>query len=208
MKHFTAVNTLLVSLARTPKKGGLAKVKFQFTAKIQAALDWPDVDDRTGEWCPTIDQIAAQTIELVPNNPEVSHNKISLDVVSIGDFVVVRKSKKEGKNSAKATKSITEVLCTIKFVDPTGCMKLEQFMQGAKRSEMRVTYTPQPAQDELPGTRVDVQSGEVDGKQLPLATQKQIDAINEIPERDPNAEYVERARERMSKRGRPAKDVQ
>ena len=73
---------------------------------------------------------------------------------------------------------------------------------------MLVVYTPEPTQDELPGTRVDVQTGEVDGAQMPLATQEQIDAVNEIPERDPNAEYVERARERMAKRGRPAKDVQ
>lgn len=32
MKHFTAVNTLLVSTKRT-KKGGFANVKFQFDAE-------------------------------------------------------------------------------------------------------------------------------------------------------------------------------
>ena len=101
-------------------------------------------------------ELAAQNIEFVPNNPELNHNAVSVEAQSIGDFVVVRKKKKEGKNSVKADKVITEVLCLIRFQDPTGCAKLEQYMQGAKRSEMRVSYTPQPQQDELPGTRVDV----------------------------------------------------
>ena len=205
MKHFTAVNTLLMSTKRTPKKGGEAKVKFQLAAKISAALEWPEMPDGTAEWCPDVAELKAGNIEFIPNNPEVSHNATSIDADSIGDFVVVRKQQKEGKNSKHAAKTLTEVLCTIKFSDPTGCAKLEQYMQGAKRSEMRVSYTPQPKQEDLPGTRVDMTP---DSSQLPLATQEQIDAVNEIPECDPNAEYVERARERMAKRGRPAKDVQ
>ncbi|MFZ1007183.1 MAG: hypothetical protein WAN65_10120 [Candidatus Sulfotelmatobacter sp.] len=202
MKHFTAVNTLLVSTKRT-KKGGFANVKFQLTAKITKALDWPEMPDGTAEWCPDVDELAAQTIEFVPNNPELNHNAVSIEAMSIGDFVVVRKHKTEGKNAVKATKTITEVLCLIKFQDPTGCAKLEQYMQGAKRSEMKVSYTPQPKQDELPGTRVDMS----DDSQLPL-TPEAKEAANDTPETDPNAEYVERAKERMAKRGRPAKDVQ
>ena len=203
MKHFTAVNTLLVSTKRT-KKGGFANVKFQLTSKITKALDWPDMPEGTAEWCPDVDELVAQNVEFVPNNPELNHNAVSVEAQSIGDFVVVRKRKKEGKNSVKADKVITEVLCLIRFQDPTGCAKLEQYMQGARRSEMRVSYTPHPQQDELPGTRVDV-TGETD---LPLlGTAEAREAANSTPETDSNAEYVERAKERM-KRERPAKNVQ
>lgn len=204
MKRFTAVNTLLVSTKRT-KKGGFASVKFQLTPKITKALEWPEMPEGTAEWCPDVDELAAQTIEFVPNNPELNHNAVSVEATSIGDFVVVRKRLNEGKNSQLAQKTITEVLCLIKFQDPTGCAKLEQYMQGAKRSEMHVSYTPQPKQDELPGTRVDMSPDPA----LPFQTEERAAAIaEEFPDRDPNAEYVERAKERMAKRGRPRKDVQ
>ena len=126
----------------------------------------------------------------------------SIDASSIGDFIVVRKKKKAGKNSVKADKTITEVICIIRFADPTGCAKLEQYMLSAARSEMLVVYTPQPTQDELPGTRVDMTP---EDSQLPLDPEA-VKAANETPT-DPNVEYVERAKERM-KRGRPPKDVQ
>ena len=206
-KRFTAVNALLVSTTRD-KNGGRAKVKFQLTAKVTKALDWPEMPEGTAEWCPDVDELKSSLIEFTPNNEELRDKATSVDASTIGDFIVVRKKKKAGKNSVKDDKTITEVICTIRFADPTGCAKLEQYIQSAARSEMLVVYTPQPTQDELPGTRVDVQTGEVEGAQMPLATQEQIDAVNEIPERDPNAEYVERARERMAKRTRPAKDVQ
>ena len=189
-KHFTAANTLLVSTSRT-KKGGFARVKFQLTPKTAKALDWPEMPDGTAEWCPDVDELAAQNIEFVPNNPELNHNSVSIEAQSIGDFVVVRKKKKEGKNSVRADKVITEVICLIKFADPTGCAKLEQYMQGAKRSEMHVSYTPQPTQDELPGTRVDMSEG-----QLPL-TEEAREAANATPEG-----------ESKPKRGRPPKNVQ
>lgn len=206
-KRFVAVNALLVSCTRN-KDGGRAKVKFQLTAKVTKALDWPEMPEGTAEWCPDVDELISSLVEFTPNEQELRDKAIRIDASTIGDFIVVRKKKKAGKNSVKADKTVTEVICTIRFGDPTGCAKLEQYLQSAARSEMLVVYTPQPTQDELPGTRVDVQSGEVDGSQMPLATQEQIDAVNEIPERDPNAEYVERARERMAKRTRPAKDVQ
>ena len=47
-KHFTAVNTLLVSTIRT-KKGGFARVSFSLTSKITKALDWPEMPDGTAE---------------------------------------------------------------------------------------------------------------------------------------------------------------
>lgn len=181
---------MLVSTSRT-KKGGFARVKFQLTSKITKALDWPEMPDGTAEWCPDVDELAAQNIEFVPNNPELNHNSVSIEAQSIGDFVVVRKKKKEGKNSVRADKVITEVICLIKFADPTGCAKLERYMQGAKRSEMRVSYTPQPVQGELDGTRVDMSEG-----QLPL-TEEAREAANATPEG-----------ESKPKRGRPPKNVQ
>jgi len=206
-KRFTAVNALLVSTTRN-KDGGRAKVKFQLTEKVRKSLEWPEMPDIVGEWSPDYGELKATLVEFTPNNEELKAAATSVDASAIGDFQIQRKHKKTGKNAVKADKIITQVICTVTFSDPTGCAKLEQYLQSAARSEMLVVYTPQPTQDELPGTRVDVQTGEVNGAQMPLATQEQIDAVNEIPERDPNAEYVERARERMAKRGRPAKDVQ
>lgn len=122
-KRFIAVNTLLISTSRT-KKGGFAKVKFQLTAKVTAALEWPEMPEGTAEWCPDVDEVMSDLIELTPNNPELRKNSVSIDASSIGDFIVVRKRKKAGKNSVRADKLITEVIATIKFTDPTGCAKL------------------------------------------------------------------------------------
>jgi hypothetical protein len=195
-KRFVAVNALLVSTTRD-KNGGRAKVKFQLTAKVTKALEWPEMPEGTAEWCPDVDELKSSLIEFTPNNDELKHAATSVDASSIGDFIVVRKKKKSGKNSVKADKTITEVICTIRFGDATGCAKLEQYIQAAARSEMLVVYTPQPQQDELPGTRVDMTP---EDSQLPLATAEQREAVAEIPDGDPNVEYVERAKERLEKR--------
>ena len=152
---FIAQNALLVSATRD-KKGGKAKVKFQLTDKVTEALGWPTMPEGTAEWCPDVDELVATLVEFTPNNGELRHNATSIDASSIGEFIVVRKKKKIGKNAVKAEKIITEVICLIKFADPLGCAKLEQYLLGAKRSEMLVCYTPQPTQKDLPGTRVDM----------------------------------------------------
>lgn len=148
-KRFIAVNALLVSTSRT-KKGGFAKVKFQLTAKVTEALDWPEMPEGTAEWCPEVEELQAEIVKFKPNNEEMASKATTINATSIGDFVVVRKKKKSGKNSVKANKVITEVICTIKFADPIGCAKLEQYILGAARSEMLVVYTPQPVQEEIP----------------------------------------------------------
>jgi hypothetical protein len=201
-KRLTAVNTLLVSATRD-KKGGHAKVKFQLTSKVTKALEWPEMPEGTAEWCPDVDELKASLVEFTPNNEELRDKATSIDATSIGDFIVVRKKKKAGKNSVKADKTITEVICVIRFSDPTGCAKLEQYMLSAARSEMLVVYTPQPTQDVLPGSRVDMTP---EDSQLPLDSEALADA-NATPAEDPNVAYVERAKERM-KRGHPPKDVQ
>ncbi len=181
-KRFTAVNALLISTTRD-KMGGRAKVKFQLTAKVTKALGWPEMPEGTAEWCPDVNELVSTLVELTPNNPELRQNSVSIDTESIGDFMVTRKKKKVGKNAVKAEKTITEVSCTIRFSDPTGCGKLEQYIQGAARSEMLVCYTPQPEQDELPGTRVDMSPE--DEKQMPLEpggpTDEMRTAVEEIP---------------------------
>lgn len=154
-EQFIAHNALLVSTTRD-KKGGSAKVKFALTQGVTEALDWPSMPDGTGEWCPEVDELVAATVEFTPNDEQLRGNAVSIDAQTIGDFVVVRKKKKAGKNAVKAEKVTTEVACIIKFTDPLGCAKLEQYLQSAKRSEMLVCYTPQPKQDDLPGTRVDM----------------------------------------------------
>lgn len=208
-KRFTAVNTLLVSTSRT-KKGGFAKVKFQLTPKVTAALDWPEMPEGTAEWCPDVDELLSDLIELTPNNPELLKNATSTDANSIGDFIVIRKRKKAGKNSVRADKLVTEVIATIKFTDPTGCGKLEQYMQSAARSEMLVVYTPQPAQDELPGTRIDMSPAD---PMLPFPTPEQRKAVFEMEpgegERPTHAQKVaERKKETERKKQLRAESVQ
>ena len=182
-KKLKCVNALVVSMGRKAKTGGWAKVKFQLTQAVTKALDWPDMPEGTAEWVPDVDELQATSIELTPNKEGLGDAAgCQVDTAAIGDFMVQRKKKKAGKNAVKADKVITEVLCTIRFNDPNGCMKLEGYMQRAARSEMVLYYTPQPVQDDLDGTRVDVVSGEViDGRQplIPevFATAEQQDAV-------------------------------
>ena len=202
-KRFTAVNALLISARRTAK-GGFAKVKFQLTAKVTKSLDWPEMPEGTAEWTPDVDELRCSMIELTPNNEELRHAAVSIDAESSGDFQVQRKKKKAGKNSVKADKTITEVICTVRFSDPCGCAKLEQYLQRAARSEMLVCYTPQPVQDELPGTQVDMTG---DGAQQTLLPAEMRTATEEI---QPSGELAEAVQEAIKRRGRPkvSKDVQ
>src|SRR5579863_6354783 len=103
-KRFTAVNALLVSTT-SDKNGGRAKVKFQLTAKVTKALEWPEMPEGTAEWCPDVDELKSSLVEFTPNNDELKHAATSVDASSIGDFIVVRKKKKSGKNSVKADKT-------------------------------------------------------------------------------------------------------
>lgn len=182
-KRFVALNALVIKTSRD-KRGGSAKVKFALTPKVTKALEWPDMPEGTAEWCPDVNELVATLVEFTPNNPELAKNATSVDATSIGDFVVVRKKKKNGKNSVKADKMITEVSCTIIFSDPLGCAKLEQYIQGAARSEMLVCYTPQPQQDELPGARVDMSPPDA---QMPLQTPEAAAAVADIPTGEPPA---------------------
>jgi hypothetical protein len=174
-KKLKCVNALITSMGRK-KTGGWAKVKFQLTAAVTNSLDWPEMPEGTAEWVPDVDELQATVVEFTPNKEGLGAQAVcELEASSIGDFMVQRKKKKAGKNSIKADKTITEVICTIRFTDAIGCAKIEEYMQRAARSEMLVIYTPQPVQGELDGTRVDVVSGEVH------ATEEQRQAVLEMP---------------------------
>ena len=196
MKKLKAINALLVETKRN-KKGGFAKIKFQLTAAVTKALDWPDMPEGTAEWTPDVDTLQARTLELTPNDITQKAHAVTMDITSIGDFMIQRKKKKSGKNSVKADKVITEVVCNVKFSAETGCAMLEQYILSAGRSEMLLVYEPAPVQGELEGTRVDMSP--IDGRQSVIpeveATEEQRAVVTEI---DPNAEYVERAKERMA----------
>jgi hypothetical protein len=187
-KRFTAVNALLISVLRN-KNNGYAKIKFQLTAKITKALEWPEMPEGTAEWIPDVDELKASLIELTPNNDELRAKSVSVDCLTIGDFVVQRKAKKDGPNAVKGEKKITEVHCKVTFSDPCGCAKLEQYLQSAARSEMLVCYTPQPVQGELPGTRVELSDGTNNGAQMtideggePRQSPEAAAAVAEIPD--------------------------
>ena len=116
-------------------------------------------------------EVKRTLIELTPNND--------------GSFQIVKKQKKKGAGSVKATETITEVLCTIAFSDPTGAAKLEQYLQGAARSKLRVTYEPAAEQEELPGTKVDqgeaveaIEAGEAEAAEAPRAAEGREHQLN------------------------------
>lgn len=207
-KKITFSGVRLLGFSRNAKKGGVARFRASVTPGVCEAMDWPEADERLGSCKPDGD-LAATHCEMIPKDKEL--RQWSFEIVSqrVHGFEVIRRELegKQGKGYRH------ELQFDMVFGDPIGCAKLEVFLlnAGTAKCGLVVSYKPPATQDELPGTRVDVQTGEVDG-QMPLATQEQQDAVSEIPdgpiERDPNAEYVERARERMAKRGRPAKDVQ
>lgn len=176
-KRFTARNTLLREVKRT-SKGGTCKFTFPLTPRIAKSLGWPELPDGTKGWSPEDSELNATLIELTPNNEELKHHAMTLDSNHMGDFQIIRKAKKKGKDSVKSAEKITEVLCTVTFVDPEGAGKLERYIQSAARSEMLVCYEPQAVQEELPGTRVDMTGDE---SQLPLQTPEAAEAVSEIP---------------------------
>lgn len=148
----TAPNTLLREVKRN-RKGGTAKLTFPLTAKIAKSLEWPELPEGTKGWTPEDAELRAKTIELTPNNDELLKHAMQLDCTLLGSFQIIRKQKKAGKDSVKSAERITEVLCTVEFADPNGCAKLEQYLQNAARSKMRVVYDPPEVQEELPGAK-------------------------------------------------------
>jgi len=197
-KTLKTVNALLIGFGRKKDSSGWARVKFQLTAAVTKSLGWPDMPEGTAEWIPDVDTLKASVVELTPNAPELAKHAMEFDCQTIGDFMVQRKKKKAGKNSVKADKTVTEVACLITFADPLGCAKLEQYKLSAARSEMTVTYTPEPTQDELPGTRVDVVSGEVHATKEQRQAQMEITEVNPAPTAAEKKKQREVEREKMA----------
>ena len=139
-KRLIARNTLLRSVSRTPKTGGKAKFTFPLTSKIAKSLGWPELPDGTKGWSPEDSELSATLIELKPNNEELKAVACVIDCQHMGDFQIIRKAKKKGKDSVKGSEKITEVMCVVTFGDPLGCAKLEAYMLSAARSEMLVVY--------------------------------------------------------------------
>lgn len=194
-EHLTVNNALLREVKRT-RKGGTAKLTFPVTDRFTKKMGWPELPSRTKGWTPEDSDLRATLIELTPNNDELVKFACTIDSTLLSDFQIVSKKKKEGKGSVKSADKITEVLCIVSFSDSIGAAKLEQYMQNAARSKMRVTYDPEPEQEELPGTRASE-----DDSQMPLATAEQQEAIADMT--DEEKDSLERP-----KRGRPRKDVQ
>lgn len=200
-KRFTARNTLLREVKRT-SRGGTCKFTFPLTPKVAKSLGWPELPDGTKGWSPEDSELNATLIELTPNNEELKQHSMTLDASHMGSFAIIRKAKKKGKDSVKASEKITEVLCTVQFSDPEGAGKLERYIQNAARSEMLVCYTPEAVQDELPGTRVDM-SPESD--QMPLQTAEAAAAVDEVPTEGPAPTHAEKVKQRKEEAERKRK---
>ena len=167
-KKVIAVNTVMKGIGRKDAKEAWAKVRFQLTSKIIQAFEWPDIPEQVGEWSPEINELQCHFIELIPNNSELAAHKLRIEAATIGDFQIQKKKKKEGKNSRKAQKTATFVLCTIKFNIPTALATLESYKVHAnKNAEMLIAY-------DLPAEQVEMSDD-------PQATEEQRQAVLEMP---------------------------
>lgn len=160
----TAVNMIMKSIGRKDAKEAYAKVRFQLTQKIIEAWEWPEVPEQISEWTPEINELRCHFIEVTPNNSELHSHKLRIEAATIGDFQIQRKKKKEGKNSRKAQKTITFVLCTVKFHLATALATLESYKVNAnKNAEMLICY-------DLPAEQIEMSEG-------PKATEEQRQAV-------------------------------
>ena len=147
--HLTCVNTLLREVKIT-RKAVIAKFTFPLNAKVSSALGWPDIPDKTRGWTPEDSVLKARLIELKPNNEDLFADlATAVECSGIGDFQIIRKEEKSGKDSVKSKERVTEVFCSVTLSDPTGSAKLERYM-SAKRSEMRITSLPQRDSENSP----------------------------------------------------------
>lgn len=185
----TAVNTIMKGIGRKDAKEAWCKVRFQLTTKIIEAFEWPEVPEQISEWTPEINELRCHFIELTPNNSELHNHKLRIEAATIGDFQIQRKKAKEGKNSRKAQKTITFVLCTIKFHLATALATLESYKVNAnKNAEMLICYS-------LPAEQVEMGA--------PRATEEQRQAVLDMPpdegNRPTHAEKVKQKREESAK---------
>lgn len=198
-KRFTAAATQIVKVVRD-KNHGSVKVRFPWSFRIARVLGWPDVPEGTGEWQPDEQELQATSVEFSPVEPELAKFSVTLDTLTIGDFTVVRKKAKSGVNAIKADKCVTSVSATIKFMDPSGCAKIEGYMLSAGKADMLVTYVPAPVQEELPGTAAVT----ADDAQQSFADEAR-EAVEQVTDADVNQAFAEAEATVKRGRGRPRK---
>jgi len=140
-----------------------AKFSFPLTGKITQQLEWPTLPEDTKAWTPEDDDLQVTRIYLQPDNSELAGLALELDCLGMSGIQVIRKKKREGKDSVKSGKVETNVLCTIKLADAEGCGKIERYMASTMLSTMTIWYEPRAVQEDLPGTLAD-------GENLPFAS--------------------------------------
>lgn len=178
-EHLNIKNVLLKEFKETRKSNTL-KVVFPLTNKIADKFGWPR-ELQASQWTPEEgeDQFKAVKLDLIPQNPELEHNKMVLECNGlIYDFSIVRKQLKDGKNAQKAKKMMTEVSATVSYADEFGAQNLSQFMRGSKRAEMHLVYELNPVQEDLPGA----QTNQMELPEGVVATEEQREAVAEMPE--------------------------
>jgi hypothetical protein len=122
-------------------KGGNARFEFPLNQKGSAAMGWGEMQD----WQHGADldgDLAAMSVGITPKDPELRSKAISLDTQRVHNFKATRKEL-EGKRD-KGTRWMIQ--CDVLFTDPTGCQKLEAYIQSCDKSTLRISYNPLPVQ--------------------------------------------------------------
>ena len=144
MEKLTFTTVELVSFGRS-RKGGKAIFASSLNANVQKKMGWAEIPESITASNLEGD-LAATVITLEPKEPELKKHAFSLDVQRVHRFQSVRLELEGTKNKGHRT----EIRFLVEFSDPTGCKKLEAYMQTANKSSMQVSYEKQVVQEEIP----------------------------------------------------------
>jgi hypothetical protein len=138
----------LLSFSRKVEHG-TAKFSAMPSKAVSKSMGWGDFPEWQKSGQPE-GMLAASLAELMPSDSALAKHSIELAVSSVRDFELVRLQSNKGKSSKKVRATKTELHFSMDFSDPTGARKLEEYMQVAGESTLRVTYEKQAELDLTP----------------------------------------------------------
>lgn len=145
--NFSKVSIL--SFNRTPASGTVL-ISCAPTKTIAKAMGWDDLPDWQKSALP-VGELQASLVEFTPSHSDLSKHAFDLMASAVYSFKLIRKEIKKGKGAKTSKAYRLELHCSVDFTDDTGGRKIEQYMHTVQESTMRVTYEPEPEQQDLPG---------------------------------------------------------
>lgn len=158
MSTLTFTSAQLLSFSRTAK-GGKAVFSSLITQAVIKGMGWAEMPECfTGG---TLDgELDATQIDITPADKALAKHAMTLEISRVKKFEVVRMELEEKRGKGHRN----ELRFVVEFPDLQGCKKLEAYILTAGKSTVKVAYTPQAVQEELPGAK---QVTEDDNPDLP-----------------------------------------